>query len=114
LINQRIAQDRAKAGLMAMLEQRAAAGDPAAAMVLIDIFDHPDQMLVALRKFFTPEEPQLTPEQQAMIGGGPGGPMPPQAAELGPGPTVQTVLSELEASGATGGGVQTVNVNRSA
>jgi len=111
-INQRIAQDRARQGLLAMLEQRAAQADPAAAMALVEIFDRPDQMLKTLKRFFTPQEPQMTPEQAALAaGGGPGAPLPP--AEMGPGPTVQTVLSELEASGTTGGGVQTVNVNRS-
>ncbi len=109
-INQRINQDRARAGLFAMLEQQAAVGDPRAQMALVEILEKPDKAVATLKKFFTPQAPQMTPEQEALAQGQTGPVAPP---ELGPGPTVQTVLSELEASGATGGGVQTVNVNRS-
>jgi len=96
---------------MAALEQIAAMQNPAAMMTLIEIHEHPDQAVAILRKFFTPAEPQPSPEEEAMMGGAMPG-APPEELSLGPGPTVQTVLSELEAGGATGGGVQTVAVNR--
>lgn len=111
-IRQRNISDRAEAGLLASLEQRAASQDPAAMLALIELKKRPDQIDEILSKFFTPAEPQPSPEEAMMLGGMPGqGAMPPEA-EMGPGPTVQTVLSELEASGTTGGGVQTVNVSR--
>ena len=78
---------------------------------LVELKQRPDSADAILAKFFTPQEPQPSPEEAAMMGKAPvpggGGEL-----ELGPGPTVQTVLSELEASGVTGGGVQTVAVNR--
>jgi hypothetical protein len=105
-INQRINQDRAKADLFAALEQRAAQGDPQAAMVLVEILDKPDQTVTILKKFFTPQEPQMSPEEQAMAGG-----TNPEM-QIGPPPNIQSVLTELEASGVTGGGVQTVQTTR--
>ena len=107
-VNQRINQDRARNDLFAALEQRAAEGDPQATMIMVEIMDKPDKTVEILKKFFTPEDPQMSPEEAAMAGQG--------GAELegggGPLPQVQTVLSELEASGRTGGGVQSVSVNR--
>ncbi len=106
-INQRIVQDRASDGLFAALEQRAAQNDPAAAMALIEIADKPDQTDNILKKFFTPEDPQLSPAEEAMMAQG------QQGVELpGAQPTIQTVLSEMAAGGATRGGAQTVAVNR--
>jgi len=106
-IRQRVHQDRATQDLFASLEQRAAQGDPQAAMILVEIMDRPDQTIQILKKFFTPEEPQMSPEEAAMAGQG-----PPGEAGMGPPPNVQSVLSELEASGTTGGGVQTVQTTR--
>lgn len=114
-INQRASQWRAKEDVFLMLEARAQQGDPAAAMALVEIMDDPDNMTTVMKRLFTPAEPAPTPEEVAMMAGGgiPPGAVPPGAeAELGPGPTVQTILSELEASGVTGGGAQTVSVNR--
>ncbi len=105
-INQRIDQDRARNDLFIALEQMAGAGDPRAAMVLVEIVDRPDQTIAILKKFFTPQEPQMSPEEEAMAGAGGEG-IDSQV------PQVQSVLSELESSGASGGGVQTVSVNRS-
>jgi hypothetical protein len=112
-INQRINQDRAKADLFAALEQMAAQGDPRAAMVLVQIMDKPDQTVKILKKFFTPQEPQMSPEEQAMAQAGAGGEGGAGGElALGPPSNVQSVLSELEASGVTGGGVQTVQTTR--
>lgn len=114
-IRQRIIADRAEAGLLAALEQRGAMGDPAAMLALVELKKRPDQSDSILAKFFTPAEPQPSPEEAQMMGQAPVPGQPGaggEELEMGPGPTVQTVLSELEASGVTGGGVQTVAVNR--
>jgi hypothetical protein len=107
-INQRINQDRARQDLFAALEQMAAQGDPRAAMVLVQIMDKPDQTIAILKKFFTPEQPEMSPEEQAMAQQG----APGEEMAIGPPPSVQSVLTELEASGVTGGGVQTVQTTR--
>ena len=88
--NKRHAADRI---IMSMLEARAAEGDPAAAMAVIEIRDgaDPDEVL---KRLFTPQEPQMSPEEEAFLGqgqpqeadimqllglggGGPAGGMPP-------------------------------------
>lgn len=104
-INQRINADRAGQGLFAALEQRAAQGDPTAAMALVEIRETPDRTDDILKKFFTPSEPQMSPEEQMMAGQG-------GTEPAGPPPSIQTVLSELGSTGATRGGAQTVSVNR--
>jgi hypothetical protein len=111
-INQRINQDRARQDLFAALEQMAAQNDPRAAMVLVEIMDKPDQTVAILKKFFTPQEPEMSPEEQQMAQGGVPGGQPGAGGGIGPPPSVQSVLSELEASGVTGGGVQTVQTTR--
>jgi len=120
LIDDRALADRARADLFAMLEAAASEKDPTAALALQEIQEHPDKATDIFKKYFTPQPPQPSPEEAAMMAGGmpgapPPGALPPGAepAEMGPGPTVQTVLSEMEANGRTGGGVQTVAVNRS-
>jgi len=113
-INQRINQDRARKDLFAALEQMAGQGDPRAAMALVEIMDDPDKLIEILKKFFTPQEPQMSPEEEAMAqaqgGGGQGG--PPSLELPGVAPTIQTVLSEMSTAGDTRGGAQTVSVNR--
>ena len=101
LVNERIDQDMAKEQLMQALGGLAANQDPRAQMALVEIMANPGKTEETLKKLFTPEEPQLSPEEEAMIaaqGGGMGG-------EMGPPPAVQTILSQLESPG---GGVQTV------
>ena len=126
LVDDRTLSERARNDLFSMLEAAAQQIDPmtgqpnaTAAMALAEIEEHPDRTTEVFKKFFTPAPPQPSPEEMAMMspGAAPGamrGTPPPGAeADLGPGPTVQTVLSEMEANGRTGGGVQTVAVNRS-
>lgn len=108
-INDRIAQHRAYQGQMAAVEQMAAQGDPRAALVLVEIAEKPQERMNILKKYFTPQEPQMSPEEAAMAGMGEGG-MP--GLELGPDASVQTVLSQLEQNGGIRGGVQTVGVRR--
>ncbi len=104
LINERIDQDMAKEMLLQSLGQKSQQGDPAADMALVEILDEPSGTITTLKKIFTPQEPQMSPEEAAMAqGGGMGG--PGGDASTGPPPAVQTVLAQMEAAG---GGVQSV------
>ena len=103
-INNRIAAHRAYMGQMAAVEQMAAQGDPRASMVLVEIAENPQERFTILKKYFTPQEPQMSPEEEAMAGMG--------GLELGPDASVQTVLSQMEQSGNVKGGVQTVTSSR--
>ena len=107
LINERIDQDMAKEQMIGGLGQRFAEKDPAAAMALIEIMDKPSTVTETLKKLFTPEEPEMSPEEQMMIaqGGGMGGPGGPEGMEAGPPPAVQTVMAQMESEG---GGVMSV------
>ena len=103
LINERIDQDMAKESLIQALGQRfGAERDPAAGMALVEIFDKPKTAAETLKKLFTPQEPEMSPEEAAMAQMGPGGAAPDQ---LGPPPAVQTILAQMEGAG---GGVQSV------
>ena len=105
LINERILQDEAEIQLMGLLSNKGMQGDAKAEMALVDIYLKPGEAETTLKTFYTPEEPQMSPEQVAMAQGlGPGGPAPE-----GPAPPIQTVLAQMEAEG---GGAQTVAVNR--
>jgi hypothetical protein len=106
LINERIDQDQAKEALIAGLGMRFGEKDPAAGLALAEILKTPAKIDETLTKLFTPEKPDMSPEEQAMIQGamamGPGGP----GGEIAPQPEpVQTILSQIEAQG---GGAQTV------
>ena len=101
LINERIDQDMAKENLIQGLGMRFGQMDPAAGMALVEILDNPSEASTILKKLFTPEEPEMSPEEQAMIAGGG---VPGQEGG-GPPPAVQTILSQMEAPG---GGAQTV------
>ena len=105
LINERIDQDTAKEMLMQSLGQRASQQDPAANMALVEILDKPSEAVTTLKKIFTPQEPQMSPEEEAMMAQGAGGPGGPEGVEGGPPPAVQTILAQMEAPG---GGVQSV------
>ena len=103
LINERIDQDMAKEMLLQSLGVRAQSGDPAADMALVEIMDEPKEVVTTLKKLFTPQEPQMSPEEEAMMqqqGMG-----EPEGAATGPPPAVQTILAQMEAEG---GGVQSV------
>lgn len=115
LINERIDQDQAKEQLIGALGQMAAEKDAAAYTALIEILDKPSGTVKTLKRLFTVEEPQMSPEEMAMLQGGMGGGMPgmpggggaggPEALAGGPPPAVQTILSQMETAG---GGVQSV------
>ncbi len=109
LINERIDQDMAKEQLLQALGQRfGQMQDPAAGMALVDIYTKPGSTPETLKKLFTPQKPQMTPEEEAMAQGGiagqlPGGP-PGGGGEMGP-ESIQTILAQMKGEG---GGVQTV------
>lgn len=103
-VNARSDRDAAKRDLQEALRFLASQGDPRAAMALVEIVDRPQDTIKILKKFFTPQEPQMSPEEQMMAAG---------AGEAGmglsgPPPDVQTVLSRLTGGGQAEGGVQTV------
>ena len=115
-INARIRASKAEGSLFALLQQKALPGpnnpegDPRATLALVEIYQSPDRMPEILAKFFTPEDPEMSPEEQmflqqalagAAMGGGGGAPG-------GQPPDVTTVLSRLEGSGGAEGGAQTV------
>lgn len=104
LINERMNRHEAEDAMMEKLRVASQQGDPRADMALIEIAEDPKNKMETLKKFFTPEEPEMSPEEEAMAAGMMGG--GPQAA--GPPESVATVLSRLEQSGGTEGGVQTV------
>jgi len=104
-MNQRMRRQKAEKTLMFALEQRAVNNDPAATMALIEIRDTPNDIGEILTKFFTPAEPQMSPEEAALA-------QQDQGLEPPGGvPTVQTILSRLTGGGQAEGGVQTVGTN---
>lgn len=101
VIRDGVRKDRSEAALFGVLEQRAAQGDPQATLVLAQTFRDPDNAGRIVAKFFTPEEPEVSPEEEAFLNQGGG--------QQGPPPDVMTALSQLSQSGGVqGGGVQTV------
>jgi hypothetical protein len=98
-INERIADDESREMLMQGLAFAAQNGDPKAHMALIEFLPEGD-LKEKMKKFYTPQDPQMTPEEEAMAGI-PGGGAPPESNDI------TTVLSRLTGSGSEGG-VQTV------
>jgi hypothetical protein len=77
-------------------------------MALIEILDTPKEITRTLKRIFTPQEPQMSPEEMALVGANPGG-GGGATLEGGPPPPVQTILAQMEAPG---GGVQSVGQMR--
>lgn len=96
-VRKRIEQNQAKAALSQALVAKAQGEDPRAVMALIELLPD-DDMKNVLKKFYTPEGDELSPEEQAMAA--PPGPAGPQDST--------TVLSRLLGSGESTAGVQTV------
>jgi hypothetical protein len=67
-VNERIRREKAETVLFETLLARANQGDQQAVMAVIEIYKNPDDMQSILNKFYTPEEPQLSPEEQALMG----------------------------------------------
>ena len=115
LMNERMDEDQAKEMLIQALGQRSAEKDPAATMALVEIMDSGKNAPKTLKKLFTPQEPEMSPEEMAMAGAGgmppgmppgmPGAPPGGGGLEGGPPPGVSTILSQMESPG---GGAMTV------
>jgi hypothetical protein len=109
-VNMRIQKERATEVLFARLEQRSEE-DPKADAALVEIVDKPQNATKILLKYFTPQEPEMSPEEQMAMaqmmgqgqgmGGGPQGPMGGQP------PPVGTVMGRIM-GGQAEGGVQQV------
>jgi len=66
-VQERIRKNKAENVLFESVLARSAQGDPAATMAVIAIYEYPSEMTDILRMFYTPQEPQMAPEQEAMI-----------------------------------------------
>jgi hypothetical protein len=66
-VQERIRKNKAESVLFDSILARSAQGDPAATMAAIAIYEFPNEITEIMRQFYTPEEPQMTPEEEAMI-----------------------------------------------
>ena len=66
-VQERIRKNKAENVLFESVLARSAQGDPQATMAVIAIYEYPSEMTDILRMFYTPQEPQLGPEEEAMI-----------------------------------------------
>ena len=66
-VQERIRKNKAENVLFESVLARSAQGDPAATMAVIAIYEYPSEMTDILRMFYTPQEPQMSPEEEAMI-----------------------------------------------
>jgi len=80
-VQERIRKNKAEGVLFDSILARSAQGDPSATMAAIAIYEQPNAITDIMKQFYTPEEPGMTPEQEAMIQqqmmGGQG--LPPQS-----------------------------------
>ena len=107
-INERIRRRKTEDRLYDVLSNQAAQGDARAAMALVEILEDPSSITEILAKFYTPEEPEMSPEEQMMAAGMAGGGGPQGAGGGAPPEAVSTVLSRLMSGGQADAGVQTV------
>jgi len=66
-VQERIRKNKAEQVLFDSILARSAQGDPAATMAAIAIYEYPTSITEIMKQFYTPQEPQMTPEQQMMI-----------------------------------------------
>ena len=66
-VQERIRKNKAEQVLFDSILARSAQGDMAATMAAIAIYEMPNQITEIMKQFYTPEEPQMTPEQEALI-----------------------------------------------
>ena len=90
-IQQRINSERAENVLFESLMAQAAQGNPKATMAAIEIKKNPQNINTILEKFYTAEGDEMSPEEEALVGG----PQQPQ----GPPPGLQQVLAQVAAQG---------------
>lgn len=67
VINERIRKEKAENLLFETLLARANQGDAQATMAVVEIYKNPDDMQTIMNKYFTPEEPQMSPEEMALM-----------------------------------------------
>ena len=66
-VQERIRKNKAEAVLFESVLARSAQGDMAATQAVIAIYEYPQEMTEILKMFYTPQEPQMSPEEEAMI-----------------------------------------------
>ena len=66
-VQERIRKNKAEQVLFDSILARSAQGDPAATMAAIAIYEYPNAITDIMKQFYTPQEPQMSPEEQAMI-----------------------------------------------
>ena len=66
-VQERIRKNKAESVLFDSILARSAQGDPAATMAAIAIYEFPNEITEIMRQFYTPQEPQMSPEEEAMI-----------------------------------------------
>ena len=66
-VQERIRKNKAETVLYDSILARSAQGDTQATMAAIALYENPANVLDIFRQFYTPEEPQMTPEQMALI-----------------------------------------------
>lgn len=98
-VNERIRDNDATQLLYTLLAGAAQQQDPRAIMAFVEMLPEGETKNV-MRKFFTPQEPQMSPEEQQMAGQGQ---LPP-----GPPPDVMTALRRVSTQGGAVAGTQTV------
>ena len=66
-VQERIRKNKAEQVLFDSILARSAQGDAAATMAAIAIYEYPAAITEIMKQFYAPQEPQMTPEQEAMI-----------------------------------------------
>jgi hypothetical protein len=66
-VQERIRKNKAEQVLFDSILARSAQGDPAATMAAIAIYEYPTAITDIMKQFYTPQEPQMTPEEEMMI-----------------------------------------------
>jgi len=66
-VQERIRKNKAESVLFDSILARSAQGDAAATMAAIAIYEYPGAVTEIMKQFYTPQEPQMSPEEEAMI-----------------------------------------------
>jgi hypothetical protein len=66
-VQERIRKNKAEQVLFDSILARSAQGDAAATMAAIAIYEYPTAITDIMKQFYTPEEPQMSPEQEMLI-----------------------------------------------
>lgn len=98
-VNERIRDNDATQLLYTLLAGAAQQNDPRAIMAFVEMLPEGETKTI-MRKFFTPQEPQMSPEEMMMAGQN----QPPP----GPPPDVMTALRRVSTEGGAVAGTQTV------